>query len=106
VKSFYEYRFAESVPMENVRASLVIARVAAEGEHGAARVRLEGRWEYDLVNRCYRIDASSPVGESIARILTSLLLREFGEDAFWVERVTTPEEGEPGSSVDRPANFN
>jgi hypothetical protein len=43
------------------------------------------------------VDAATPVGRTIAQIFTGLLSREFGEDAFTVERVTEPPAESPAT---------
>jgi hypothetical protein len=81
------FRFEREVQMEDVEDSVAVAISAAEGLHGSARVRLDARYEIDPDRRVCVIDVGSPVGESVAQILTGFLIQEFGEDAFRVERV-------------------
>ena len=83
----FKYRFKPAVVMEDVRASLVIATLAAEGEFGSARVRLEARYEFDPDNYCCTVRGDTPAGEMIARTFTALLQHELGDDGFTVELV-------------------
>lgn len=86
----YRFRFGRRVPPQVVEDCLLLAVLAAEGLHGAARVALEAssRMDKDL-NRCV-IDASMPVGQDIARIFTSILIHRIGRDVFVIE-VLDPE---------------
>lgn len=83
--TIYRYRFDRKVPPQGVEDSLVLAVLAAEGLHGAARVEMDAatRMDKDL-NRCV-IDATTQIGQDIARVFTSFLIHEFGRDAFAVD---------------------
>ncbi|MBI3184643.1 MAG: hypothetical protein HYZ28_21105 [Myxococcales bacterium] len=83
----YRYTFDEKTPQAEVRDSLFLAVFCAEGLHGRAQVRLDAAFSLDEKKRACVIDAATPVGRTIAQIFTGLLSREFGEDAFTVERV-------------------
>lgn len=84
----FVYRFEGAVPMEEVRDSLLLAALAAEGLHGATRVRLEARFALDPEERSVRIAATNGVGRDLARIFTGLLSQQFGEGGFSVEAET------------------
>ena len=84
----YRYRFLDRVCMAAVEDTLVVAVCAAEGVHGQVPVRLEAVFRLDKGARTGVVDGSTPVGRTIAGILTGLLTREFGEDAFSVKRIT------------------
>jgi len=86
----YRYQFATVVPYEDVRASLVLALMAAESLHGQGQVRLEAAHACDAANRRLVIDASRPVGQDLNRLFLGFASREFGPDAFEVERVESP----------------
>ena len=85
VAETYQYRFDDTVPMDGVWDSLLIAAMAAEGLHGATRVRLEARFAMDRQERSVEIEATNGVGRDLARIFTGLLERQFGAGGFTVE---------------------
>jgi len=72
--------------MDAVKDSLLLAVMAVEGLKGRARIQLEARFRLDRVERSCVINANTVVGDSIARIFTRFLAKEFGEQAFKVER--------------------
>lgn len=83
----YLYRFSEQVGLAEVRDSLALATMSAEGLHGQVQVRLEAGYYLDEKSRACAVDVSMPAGRTVAQIFTGLLAREFGEDAFTVEDV-------------------
>lgn len=83
----YRYEFRPNVPLREVEESVLLAILAAEGVHGEAQVRLDAGYDFDEPARACLVDASTAVGETIARVFTGFLRKEFGEDAFRVERV-------------------
>ena len=83
----YRYGFSPTVYLEGVEASLVMALFAAESLHGEAQVRLDAAHFFDADHRTCVIDASTPVGRDFNRLFVGFVRREFGEDAFSVERV-------------------
>ena len=85
--TIYRYEFKEEVALEEVEATLVLAIMAAESLHGAARVRLELRHRFESQSRTCVIDASTPVGCDFYRLFAGFLLREFSPRAFRVKRV-------------------
>lgn len=91
----FRFRFSERVPLEEAEMSLHLAIFATEGLFGQACVRLDARYELDTDAHALVIDATHAVGSAIVRIFSGLLLREFGEDAFQVERVNAMSELEP-----------
>jgi len=88
----YRFRFDPDVPMADVHESLKLAIFAAEGLHGAARVRLDFAYCADDGKRALVLDARAEAGRCVARILTGFLTQQFGETAFRVERVTQQRE--------------
>lgn len=93
----YRYRFADNVPLQEVEESLLLAVLAVESLHGRSPVRLDAAFCLDREKRSCVVDAGSEVGRAIARIFTGFLTRQFGEDAFRVERpgVQTAEAAAP-----------
>ena len=74
-RELYRYNFNSKVPFRDVEESLLLAVLAADSLHGRALVRLDASFCLDSKKR------------SDARIFTGFLSREFGEEAFKVERV-------------------
>lgn len=97
-RDVYRYTFDEKTSLTEVRDSLFLAAFSAEGIHGRAQVRLDAAFCLDEKKRACVVDASTPVGRTIAQIFTGLVTRQFGEDAFTVEHVIDATEAEPGSS--------
>jgi hypothetical protein len=83
----YRFTFSEEAPLDEAEMTLQLSIFAVEGVFGAARVRLEFSYFLDELNRLILVDGTNEVGLTIARIFTSLLLRELGENAFKVRPV-------------------
>ena len=88
----FRYTFAPSVPSEEIEATLVLAILATESLHGTSQVRLDAAHAVDAEKRSCVVDASTPVGRDLNRLFAGLVSREFGPDAFSVERVGTSQE--------------
>lgn len=85
----YRYYFKNSVPLEEVEASLLLAVFATESLHGEAQARLDAGHYLDRKKRKCVIDASTSAGRSFNRLFVSFLSREFGPESFRVERIET-----------------
>lgn len=72
---------------EVVDDSLSLAALEAEGIHSRTRVVLDASFQLDRAERVCVVDGSTAVGQTIAELFTEYLTREFGEDAFRVERI-------------------
>ncbi len=83
----YRYTFDKDVSFQDVEESLLLAVLAAECLHGESRVRLDAGYYLDKESRACVVGASTPVGQDISKIFTGFCIREFGQDAFRVERV-------------------
>jgi hypothetical protein len=86
-KEIYRYKFTEGVSLRDVEETLLLAVLAAESLHGQSRVRLDAGYSIEKDKPTCVIDAATDVGRDISRIFTGLAIREFGEDAFQVERI-------------------
>jgi hypothetical protein len=86
----YHYRFAEGVSLRETEESLLLAVLAAESLYGRSPVRMDAAFRLDREERSCVVDAGSEVGRAIARIFTGFLSRQFGEEAFRVERLGAP----------------
>ena len=87
-KDIYRYRFSEGVPLGDVGDSLFLAVMAVESLHGRSLVRLDAAFCLDEKKRSCVVDAATAVGRDIAKVFTGFLTREFGEEAFKVERLS------------------
>lgn len=85
-RQVYHYRFNGAVSLGEVEESLLLAVLAAESLYGRSPVRLDAAFCLDRDKRSCVVDAGSEVGRAIARIFTGFVTRQFGEDAFRVER--------------------
>ena len=85
-RNHYVYRFRRHIDIDDIQDTLTLAILGAENLHGRARVPLDGWWRLDRQSRTCMIDASTPVGQDIARLFAGYLSREFGEGAFRVRR--------------------
>jgi hypothetical protein len=83
----YRFQFEPRVSLAEAEMSLHLAMFAVEGLIGRARVRLGARYYISEPDRTIVVNACKPAGKMIARVFTGLLLREFGEDAFSIERI-------------------
>ncbi len=86
-KDIYRYTFDATVPAEDIEASLLLAVVAAESLHGESQVRLDTSHFFDEERLACVIDANTAVGRDVNRLFVGFVRREFGEDAFVVERI-------------------
>ena len=86
-KEIYRYQFDRDCPAREVEETLQLAVIAVESLHGQSRVRLDASYCMDDEQCGCVIDASTVVGRDIVRIFTGFAIREFGEEAFKVNRV-------------------
>ncbi len=85
-REIYKYVFNSSIDMTDVETSLLLALLAMESLHGESQVRLEAAHMLDAKSRTCVIDAAGDVGRDFNRLFVGFARREFGEDAFCVER--------------------
>jgi hypothetical protein len=82
-----KFGFLTNPEITEVEAQLALAIISAEGAFGSARVRINASYYLSKERPEVVIDVSSDVGGHIAQVFTGLLIRQFGEDNFTVERV-------------------
>lgn len=87
MSEIYRYAFSSDVPPQEIEASLLLAVVATEALHGEAQTRLDAAHYFNPDRRACVIDAGTAVGRDFNRVFIGLVTREFGADAFSVERV-------------------
>ena len=83
----YRFRFEPGACMKEVHESLLLSIFAAEGLHGRSCIRLDVSFCADDDKRALVVDARTEAGHTVARIFTNFLIRQFGEEAFRIERV-------------------
>lgn len=82
------FQVDDNISLNDAEMSLHLAMFAVEGLFGRARVRLDAEYELNEQDHAIDVDGSTEVGAMIARVFTGLLLREFGEDSFQIQRMT------------------
>jgi hypothetical protein len=85
--SAYQYSFSQSVSLEDVESSLLLAVFATGSVHGEAQMLLDASHSFDPVARTLVIDATTEVGRDLNRIFAGFLRREFGAGTFSVTRL-------------------
>jgi hypothetical protein len=97
-RDIYRYSFPPPVPLDEVEATLLLALWGAESLHGESQVRLDATHLLDRDRRACVIDAGTPAGRDVNRLFVGYARREFGDDAFRVERLEArphqPQEGQ------------
>ena len=86
VRSVYKFNFDKRVPVNDIEDSLMLAALAAESLHGRAAMKIEASFCLNKRHRTCIIDAETPIGGDIARILTAFITKGYGEASFDVER--------------------
>lgn len=81
------YKFSPTVPQAEVGATLLLATWAAEAVHGSVAVRLTAGYSHDPQQGVCVIAVSGRAGRDLNRVFAGLAAKEFGEDAFRVDRV-------------------
>jgi len=84
----YRYVFQAVIPALEIESTLVLALFAVEALHGESQTRLDAGHAFDRRMRVVVIDAATPVGRDFNRVFIGFVTREFGPEAFRVERVT------------------
>lgn len=91
MNAVYRFKFKGSISAKAIEEALFWAVFNAESVFGKPKVRLDASFLFDKEKHVCVVDKTTEVGQHIAQIFTSLIAREFGEDAFKVERLS-PEE--------------
>ena len=86
----FHFSFTTDVSLDEAEMTLQLATFAVEGLFGTTRVRLDFGYHVDADHRMVIVDGSKEVEATVVQVFAGLLLREFGEDAFRVERVSSP----------------
>src|SRR5262245_44249189 len=83
-QQLFRYTFDAAVPMDEVEHTLVLALLVVGILHGDAQARLGVGHFFDRQRRACVVDASTPEGKDLSKLLVGLLAREYGPDAFAV----------------------
>lgn len=87
----FRFSFSSDVPLDEAEMTLQLATFAVEGLFGTAQVRLDVAYHLDRERHAILVDGTTEVGAAVVRVFLGFLVREFGEDAFQVDRVgSTP----------------
>jgi hypothetical protein len=84
--AIYRYQISADLSLSDVSDTFQLALIVTEAIHGEISVLLDGKYSSDFTTRTWTIDSTSPVGRSLSRLFTGLLVREFGGHSFTVER--------------------
>lgn len=84
IQECFKFKFNPAVPMDHVEDSLKLAVFAVASLYGDTQVRLDGCLGLNHKARICIVDATTGVGQSVARIFTGFLKLEFGEESFEV----------------------
>ncbi len=88
--NLYRYNFDETASTEDIECALLLAVWGCEALHGDAQTRLDAAHYFDTDQHACVIDAGTCVGRDLNRLFVGFIGREFGPDAFTVERVEEP----------------
>jgi hypothetical protein len=95
----YRFDFDGEIPIAEAELTLHLAVFAVEGLFGQARVRLDAGYHLDEPRRAIIVDGGTEVGRALVRVFASLLLREFGEQAFTVRPSAVPGKAHAGQEA-------
>ena len=90
-----KFKFPEGLDREAIENQLALAIIATECTFGQAKVRISAGYCISPLRETSNgekglriaIDVSTEVGEHIAQVFAGLIIRQFGEDRFTVDRV-------------------
>jgi hypothetical protein len=88
MSSVCRFTFPHETDRETIEAHLALAIIAAECLFGKPRVRIDAAYFLSKEQPQIAIDVSTGVGNHVARIFTGLMIRQLGEEAFTVDRIT------------------
>lgn len=90
--NLYRYTFNDTVPMDGLEETLLLAIIATEAIHGESQARLDVGHAFDAEKRACVIDADTEAGRDFNRLFVGFVSREFGRGSFQVERVAAKPE--------------
>lgn len=91
MNELYRFQFRDNIPAKDIEETLFWSVFDTESLFGRPKVRLDASFYFDREKKVCVIDKATEVGQHIAQIFTSHISREFGDDAFKVERIDRDE---------------
>jgi len=88
-RTIYRFRFTAGIDMIEANEALQLAVLAVESMRGPSEVRLDAMRVADDEERIVAIDGSFGAGRDIAKVFVALCRREFGENAFRIDRIVS-----------------
>ena len=86
IRTVYAFKFGNDVEFASVEHSLLISTIAIEGLHGRAALRCDLSIDLNHKSRTLSVEGESQIGYDLAKILTCLFTKEFGEGGFEIKR--------------------
>ncbi len=95
MSSVCRFKFTKEIEREIIEKQLALAIISTECTFGRPKVRMNASYYILPKNKIESvkdevkvvIDVSNGIGEHIAQLFTGLIIRQFGEDKFVVDRV-------------------
>lgn len=95
MSSVCRFKFTKGIDRNTIEKQLALAIVSTECTFGQPKVRMNASYYILPKNQIGRIkdetmviiDVSNGIGEHIAQLFTGLIIRQFGEDKFVIDRV-------------------
>ena len=83
----YRFRFTDDIGNREIEERLFLAATNTENVFGEAAMRLDASFRFDKAQRVCLIDGGTAVGRHLAKLFISYVSKDFGDDAYTVERV-------------------
>ncbi len=95
MSSVCRFNFTKGIDRETIEKQLALAIISTECTFGQPKVRMNASYYISPKNKTGSIkdevkvviDVSNEIGEHIAQLFTGLVIRQFGENKFAVDRV-------------------
>ena len=94
ISQVYKYSFDNDVPFASIKSSLAFALMAVESLIGEPEMVLGVAHTIDKSGRTVEIAGRSRAGKLLNKLFVGFLIREFGPEAFSVQRVSRPSQDE------------
>lgn len=80
----YRFRFNDTIELDEAESTLHLAILAAEGLFSEALLRVSFSYRRDDAEHCLHVNGGDEISETVIRIFTSFVIKEFGSTAFTV----------------------
>lgn len=95
MSSVCRFKFTKGIDRETIEKQLALAIISTECTFGRPKVRMNASYYFSPKKKIGSvknevkvvIDVSNRIGEHIAGLFTGLIIRQFGEDKFAVDRL-------------------